>query len=118
MGEAFGGWAGFQAEYSLVPYADFNLYVFPDADQARERLLDVAMIGDILPTGYHAARSAGVGPGSTVYVAGAGPVGLASAAACRLLGAAAVVVPGGYPAGASMRARPLKHRNGGRHRDR
>ncbi|ROO90192.1 glutathione-independent formaldehyde dehydrogenase [Actinocorallia herbida] len=92
MGEAFGGWAGFQAEYSLVPYADFNLYVFADPDQARERLLDVAMIGDILPTGYHAARSAGVAPGSTVYVAGAGPVGLASAAACRLLGAAAVVV--------------------------
>ncbi|MFB4303077.1 alcohol dehydrogenase catalytic domain-containing protein [Actinomadura sp. NTSP31] len=92
MGEGFGGWAGLQARYALVPYADFNLYVFPDPDHARERLLDVAMIGDILPTGYHAARSAGVGPGSTVYVAGAGPVGLASAVACRMLGAAAVVV--------------------------
>lgn len=92
MGEGFGGWAGMQAEYALVPYADFNLHVFADADRARERLLDVAMIGDILPTGYHAARSAGVGPGSTVYVAGAGPVGLASAVACRMLGAAAVIV--------------------------
>ncbi|WP_216858011.1 alcohol dehydrogenase catalytic domain-containing protein [Actinomadura verrucosospora] len=92
MGEGFGGWAGLQAEYALVPYADFNLYVFADPDQARERLLDVALIGDILPTGYHAARSAGVGPGSTVYIAGAGPVGLASAVACRMLGAAAVIV--------------------------
>ncbi|RSN66634.1 alcohol dehydrogenase catalytic domain-containing protein [Actinomadura sp. WAC 06369] len=92
MGEGFGGWAGMQAEYALVPYADFNLYVFADADQARERLLDVAMIGDILPTGYHAARSAGVAPGSTVYIAGAGPVGLACAAACRMLGAAAIIV--------------------------
>lgn len=92
MGEGFGGWAGMQAEYALVPYADFNLYVFADPDQARERLLDVALIGDTLPTGYHAARSAGVGPGSSVYVAGAGPVGLASAVACRMLGAAAVIV--------------------------
>ncbi|WP_225992314.1 alcohol dehydrogenase catalytic domain-containing protein [Actinomadura montaniterrae] len=91
MGEGFGGWAGMQAEYALVPYADFNLHVFADPDLARERLLDVAMIGDILPTGYHAARSAGVGPGSTVYVAGAGPVGLASAVACRMLGAAVIV---------------------------
>ncbi|GLY77778.1 glutathione-independent formaldehyde dehydrogenase [Actinoallomurus iriomotensis] len=92
MGEGFGGWAGLQAEYALVPYADFNLYVFPDADQARERLLDVALLGDILPTGYHAAKGAAVGPGAKVYIAGAGPVGLACAAACRLLGAAVVIL--------------------------
>lgn len=92
MGEGFGGWAGLQAEYALVPYADFNLYVFPDADEARERLLDVALLGDILPTGYHAAKSAAVGPGTRVYIAGAGPVGLACAAACRLLGAALVIL--------------------------
>jgi glutathione-independent formaldehyde dehydrogenase len=49
-------------------------------------------LSDILPTGYHGAVSAGVGPGTTVYVAGAGPVGLACAAACQLLGAAAVIV--------------------------
>ncbi|GAA3951300.1 formaldehyde dehydrogenase, glutathione-independent [Actinomadura viridis] len=92
MGEGFGGWAGLQAEYALVPYADFNLHVLPDPAQARERLLDVALLGDVLPTGYHAARGARVGPGTSVYVAGAGPVGLACAAACRLLGAATVIV--------------------------
>ena len=42
--------------------------------------------------GYHGAVTAGVGPGSTVYVAGAGPVGLACAASCLLLGAAVVIV--------------------------
>ncbi|WP_019634800.1 alcohol dehydrogenase catalytic domain-containing protein [Actinomadura atramentaria] len=92
MGDGFGGWAGLQAERSLVPYADFNLYVFADPDAARERLLDVALLGDVLPTGYHAALGARVGAGSTVYIAGAGPVGLACAAACRLLGAALVVL--------------------------
>ncbi|WP_406317059.1 alcohol dehydrogenase catalytic domain-containing protein [Streptosporangium sp. NBC_01639] len=92
MGEGFGGWCGLQAEFALVPYADFNLYVLPDADQAGERLLDVALLGDVLPTGYHAALNARVRPGSTVYIAGAGPVGLACAAACRLLGAAAVLI--------------------------
>jgi glutathione-independent formaldehyde dehydrogenase len=49
-------------------------------------------LSDILPTGYHGAVSAGVGPGSIVYVAGGGPVGLASAASCQLLGAACVIV--------------------------
>lgn len=42
--------------------------------------------------GFHGAVTAGVGPGSTVYVAGAGPVGLAAAASCHLLGAACVIV--------------------------
>ena len=50
------------------------------------------MLSDIFPTGYHGAVTAGVGTGSTVYVAGAGPVGLASAASCHLLGAAVVIV--------------------------
>src|SRR5207248_705851 len=53
---------------------------------------DLVCLSDILPTGYHGAVSAGVGVGSTVYVAGAGPVGLACAAACHLLGAAVVIV--------------------------
>ncbi len=44
------------------------------------------------PTGYHGAVQAGVQPGSTVYVAGAGPVGLASAASAQLLGASVVIV--------------------------
>jgi glutathione-independent formaldehyde dehydrogenase len=87
-----GGWVGGQAEYVMVPYADFNLLKFPDKGQAMAKIRDLTMLSDILPTGYHGAVSAGVGPGATVYVAGAGPVGLACAAACHLLGAACVIV--------------------------
>ncbi|OZM74794.1 formaldehyde dehydrogenase, glutathione-independent [Amycolatopsis antarctica] len=87
-----GGWIGGQAEYVMVPYADFNLLRFPDRDQALEKILDLTMLSDIFPTGYHGAYTAGVTTGSTVYVAGAGPVGLAAAHAAQLLGASVVVV--------------------------
>ncbi|MDX6231780.1 MAG: glutathione-independent formaldehyde dehydrogenase [Nocardioidaceae bacterium] len=87
-----GGWVGGQAEYVLVPYADWNALKFPDRDQALEKILDLTMLSDILPTGFHGAVTAGAGVGSTVYVAGAGPVGLAAAASAQLLGAAVVIV--------------------------
>jgi len=87
-----GGWVGGQAEYVTVPYADWNLLRFPDRDQAMEKVLDLTMLSDIFPTGYHGAVTAGVKVGSTVYIAGAGPVGLAAAAAAQLLGAAVVIV--------------------------
>ncbi|MBA2696945.1 MAG: formaldehyde dehydrogenase, glutathione-independent [Actinobacteria bacterium] len=87
-----GGWVGGQAEYVLVPYADWNLLRFPDKAQAMEKILDLTMLSDIFPTGFHGAVTSGVGVGSTVYVAGAGPVGLAAAASAQLLGAAVVVV--------------------------
>ena len=87
-----GGWIGGQAEYVMVPFADFNLLKFPDRDQALEKILDLTMLSDIFPTGYHGAYTAGVTTGSTVYVAGAGPVGLAAAHAAQMLGAAAVIV--------------------------
>jgi glutathione-independent formaldehyde dehydrogenase len=87
-----GGWVGGQADYVMVPYADFNLLKFPDKAQAMAKIRDLTCLSDILPTGYHGAVTAGVGPGATVYVAGAGPVGLACAAACQLLGAAVVIV--------------------------
>jgi glutathione-independent formaldehyde dehydrogenase len=87
-----GGWIGGQAEYVMVPYADFNLLKFPDKERAMEKIRDLTCLSDILPTGFHGAVTAKVGPGSTVYVAGAGPVGLAAAAAARLLGAAAVLI--------------------------
>ena len=87
-----GGWVGGQAEYVMVPYADFNLLKFPDRDQALAKIKDLTLLSDIFPTGYHGAVTAGVGPGSVVYVAGAGPVGLACAASCHLLGAAVVIV--------------------------
>lgn len=87
-----GGWVGGQAEYVMVPYADFNLLKFPDKAEAMSKIKDLTCLSDILPTGYHGAVSAGVSPGMTVYIAGAGPVGLACAAACQLLGAAVVIV--------------------------
>ena len=93
-----GGWVGGQAEYVMVPYADFNLLKFPDKAQAMEKIRDLTCLSDILPTGYHGAVTAGVGPGSSVYVAGAGPVGLAAAASARLLGAAVVIIGDVNPA--------------------
>ncbi|WP_436529147.1 formaldehyde dehydrogenase, glutathione-independent [Actinoplanes sp. HUAS TT8] len=87
-----GGWVGGQAEYVMVPYADWNLLRFPDRDQALEKILDLTMLSDIFPTGYHGCVSAGVTTGSTVYIAGAGPVGLAAASSAFLLGAAVVIV--------------------------
>jgi glutathione-independent formaldehyde dehydrogenase len=87
-----GGWVGGQAEYVTVPYADWNLLKFPDPEQALEKILDLTMLSDIFPTGYHGAVTAGVTSGSTVYVAGAGPVGLAAAHAAQILGAAVVIV--------------------------
>lgn len=87
-----GGWVGGQSEYVMVPYADFQLLVFPDRDMALEKVLDLTMLSDIFPTGYHGAYSAGVKTGSTVYIAGAGPVGLAAAHSAQLLGASRVIV--------------------------
>src|SRR5215212_7474620 len=87
-----GGWVGGQAEYVMVPYADFNLLKFPDRDEAMAKIKDLTLLSDIFPTGYHGAVTAGVKPGAVVYVAGAGPVGLACAASCHLLGAAVVIV--------------------------
>ncbi|HYF52021.1 MAG TPA: formaldehyde dehydrogenase, glutathione-independent [Planctomycetota bacterium] len=97
-----GGWIGGQAEYVMVPYADFNLLKLsasskadkglPDKGTVMEKIKDLALLSDIFPTGFHGAYTAGVGPGSTVYVAGAGPVGLACAASAQLLGAAVVIV--------------------------
>ena len=87
-----GGWVGGQAEYVMVPYADFNLLKFPDKQEALSKIRDLTMLSDILPTGFHGAVTAGVGVGSTVYVAGAGPVGLAAAASAQILGAAVVMI--------------------------
>ncbi len=87
-----GGWVGGQAEYVLVPYADFNLIKFPNKEKAMEKIKDLTLLSDIFPTGYHGCIQAGVKPGMTVYIAGAGPVGLGAAAGAQLLGAAVVIV--------------------------
>jgi glutathione-independent formaldehyde dehydrogenase len=87
-----GGWVGGQAEYVMVPYADFNLIKFPNKEKAMEKIKDLTLLSDIFPTGFHGCVQAGVGPGTTVYIAGAGPVGLAAAVGAQLLGAAVVIV--------------------------
>jgi threonine dehydrogenase-like Zn-dependent dehydrogenase len=87
-----GGWIGGQARYVMTPSADFNLLKFPDRDQALAKIRDLTMLTDILPTGFHAAVRAQVGVGSTVYIAGCGPVGLATSASARILGAAVVMI--------------------------
>lgn len=79
----YGGYAGGQAEYVRVPFANVGPLTVPSGlpdDQ-------VLFLSDILPTGYQAALNAGIGPGSTVAIFGAGPVGCMAAACARLLGA-------------------------------
>ncbi|MDB6017165.1 MAG: fdm [Pedosphaera sp.] len=87
-----GGWQGGQADYMMVPYADFNLLKFPDKDEAMAKIKDLTLLSDILPTAFHGCVEAKVGPGSTVYIAGAGPVGRCAAASARLLGASCIIV--------------------------
>jgi glutathione-independent formaldehyde dehydrogenase len=87
-----GGWQGGQAEYMMVPWADFQLLRFPDKDQAIEKIRDLTLLSDILPTGYHGCMEGRVTTGSTVYIAGAGPVGRCAAASAHLLGASCIIV--------------------------
>jgi glutathione-independent formaldehyde dehydrogenase len=87
-----GGWQGGQAEYMLVPWADFQLLKFPEKDQALEKIRDLTLLSDILPTGYHGCMEARVRTGATVYIAGAGPVGRCAAASAHLLGASCIIV--------------------------
>jgi glutathione-independent formaldehyde dehydrogenase len=87
-----GGWQGGQAEYMVVPWADFQLLKFPDKAQALEKIRDLTLLSDILPTGYHGCMEARVRAGSTVYIAGAGPVGRCAAASAHLLGASCIIV--------------------------
>jgi glutathione-independent formaldehyde dehydrogenase len=76
----------------MVPYADFALLKFPDKEQAMAKIKDLTLLSDILPTGYHGCVIAGVRTGSSVYIAGAGPVGRCAAASARLLGAGCIIV--------------------------
>jgi len=79
----YGGYAGGQAEYVRVPQANVGPLKVPDV-LADEQVL---FLSDILPTGYQAAVNAQIGPGSSVAIFGAGPVGLMAAMCARYLGA-------------------------------
>ena len=95
----------------MVPYADFNLLKFPDRDQAMEKILDLTMLSDIFPTGYHGAvhrRAWAPDPRSTSPAPG--PVGLAAATRAQLLGAAVVIV-GDMNADRLEQARKLRLRD-------
>jgi glutathione-independent formaldehyde dehydrogenase len=84
-----GPYRGGQAELLRVPWADFNLLDLPPGD---EHEADYTMLSDIFPTGYHGTELARVGPGCTVAIFGAGPVGLMAAHSARLRGASQVWV--------------------------
>ncbi len=84
-----GDFSGGQAECMRVPFADFNLIKLPGSEDD-EWEDDFVMLADIFPTGYHAAELAQVGPGSSVAVFGAGPVGLMSVLSAVIKGASEV----------------------------
>ena len=84
-----GGYAGGQAEYVRVPFADVGPLKIDDDALTDEQVL---FLTDILPTGYMGAEQCGIAPGDVVAVWGAGPVGLFAAASARLLGAERVIV--------------------------
>lgn len=83
-----GGFAGGQAEYARVPFANVGPLKVDD-DLTDDQAL---FLSDILPTGYMGAEMCDITPGDVVAVWGAGPVGLFAAVSARLLGAAQVIV--------------------------
>ena len=79
----------------FVPYADFNCLWLPK--DAEEKEDDYVMLADIWPTGYHATELAGVLPGESVVVYGAGPVGLMAAYSAIIKGASQVMIVDRHP---------------------
>ncbi|PZN32304.1 MAG: glutathione-dependent formaldehyde dehydrogenase [Proteobacteria bacterium] len=88
-----GGYAGGQAEYVRVPFADVGPIKVPQ-ELSDEQVL---FLSDILPTGYMAAENCDIQPGDTVAVWGCGPVGLFAIKSALLLGAERVIAIDRYP---------------------
>ena len=95
-----GGFAGGQAEYARVPFADFGPLKVPDGLPDEQALF----LSDILPTGYMAAEMCGVTPGDTIAVWGCGPVGQFAIASAKMLGAERIIAIDRFPARLSMAA--------------
>jgi threonine dehydrogenase-like Zn-dependent dehydrogenase len=95
-----GGYAGGQAEYVRVPFADVGPIVIPNGldDEA------VLFLSDIFPTGYMAAENCNILPGDTVAVWGCGPVGQFAIKSAFLLGAERVIAVDQVPARLQMAA--------------
>ncbi|MFE3518276.1 zinc-binding dehydrogenase [Streptomyces sp. NPDC059166] len=84
---------GGQGQAARVPFADGTLVRLPVAEDSA-LLPDLLTLSDVLCTGYHAARTAGVGRGDSVTVIGDGAVGLSAVISARLLGAEQIVLMG------------------------
>src|SRR6185503_9159327 len=82
-----GGYAGGQAQYARVPFADVGPLKIPDGMPDEQ----VLFLSDIFPTGYMAAENCGIQGGDTIAVWGCGPVGLFAMKSARLLGAERVI---------------------------
>ena len=89
----YGGYAGGQAEYVRVPKANVGPLLIPPGLRDEQ----VLFLSDILPTGYQAAVNGRIGPGSSVAIFGAGPVGCMAAASARLLGAERIFMVDHHP---------------------
>ena len=83
----FGGYAGGQAEYARVPFADVGLFKIPDGLTDEQ----VLFLTDIFPTGYMAAENCNIKPGNIVAVWGCGPVGQFAIRSAFMLGAERVI---------------------------
>ncbi|MFW5966147.1 MAG: zinc-dependent alcohol dehydrogenase [Persicimonas sp.] len=83
----YGGYAGGQAEYLRVPFADVGAMKVPDSISDEQAV----MVADVFPTGHHAAANCGVTKGDTVAVWGCGPVGLFAIKSAFLMGAEQVI---------------------------
>ena len=90
-----GPYRGGQAELLRVPYGDYNCLKLPP--DAQERQDDYVMLADIFPTGWHCTELAGLRPGETIVIYGAGPVGLMAAHSAMIKGAAMVMVVDRHP---------------------
>ncbi|HEV2733503.1 MAG TPA: zinc-dependent alcohol dehydrogenase [Longimicrobiaceae bacterium] len=88
-----GGYAGGQAEYARVPYADVGPLKIPDGMTDEQ----VVFLTDIFPTGYMAAEYCDIRPGDTIAIWGCGPVGQFAIRSCLMLGAGRVIAIDRFP---------------------
>lgn len=87
--ETFGGYAGGQAEYMRVPFANFTPFKIPDDCEVEDEKL--VLLADVVPTAYWSVDNAGVKEGDTVVILGCGPIGLLAQKFCWLKGAKRVI---------------------------
>jgi threonine dehydrogenase-like Zn-dependent dehydrogenase len=89
----YGGVPGGQAEYVRVPKANVGPIIIPNTLSDEQ----VLFLSDILPTGYQALVNAEIGPGASIVIFGAGPVGLMTAACARMLGVEKIFMVDHHP---------------------